>query len=107
MPHKMHPAFVINPTHFGAGLITARFIIVERYFMSDLNSPPEENPTSFGVAKILIVLFIGVTAVMAILALFGFFAWLTLWKLLFKIAIAAAIVIAAVFIIGFLIQGKK
>lgn len=68
---------------------------------------PAENVTPFGIVKLVLALFIGLGALLIILALFGFFAWLSLWSLLLKLAAAAGIIIAATLIIHWLIQGKR
>ncbi|MBC6904385.1 hypothetical protein DWB84_02740 [Saccharophagus sp. K07] len=74
--------------------------------MSDEHNP---NPTvtPLGVVKLVLVLFIGVGALLAVLAVFGVFAWLSLWKLLLKLALVAAIITAATLLIIWLLKPNK
>lgn len=71
------------------------------------DTKPAETVTPFGVVKIVVALFIGLGALLAVLAVFGLFAWLALWTLLLKLAMAAGILIAAIMLIGWLMRGKK
>jgi len=66
-----------------------------------------ETVTPLGVVKVVLVLFIGVSALLTVLAVFGIFAWLSLWDLLLKLAAAGAILGTVVFLIGWLMQVKK
>jgi hypothetical protein len=79
--------------------------------MSEQRNPNQiqdaETVTPLGVVKVVVALVIGVGALLAVLGVFGIFAWLSLWNLLFKLAAAAAILIAATFLIGWLMQIKK
>lgn len=79
--------------------------------MSEQYNPNEaqdaEAVTPLGVVKVVVVLFIGLGALLAVLAVFGIFAWLSLWNLMLKLAAAGAILIAVIFLIGWLMQGKK
>lgn len=68
---------------------------------------PDPKVTPFGVVKLVLVLFIGLGALFTVLAIFGLFAWLALWTLLFKLATAAGVVAAAVLIISWLMQSKN
>lgn|GEM_PF-3439405 len=79
--------------------------------MAEQRNPNEmqeaETVTPLGVVKVVLVLFIGVSALLTVLAVFGIFAWLSLWDLLLKLAAAGAILGTVVFLIGWLMQVKK
>lgn len=70
-------------------------------------APDAEAVTPLGVVKVVVVLFIGLGALLAVLAIFGMFAWLSLWNLMLKLAAAGAILVTVIFLIGWLMQGKK
>lgn len=71
----------------------------------------EEKPTSgvtpFGVVKLILVLFVGLTALFIVLAVFGVFAWLALWSLLLKLGAAAGVIAVAALLISWLMQQGK
>lgn len=68
---------------------------------------PAENVTPFGVVKLILILFVCLTAAFLILGVFGLFAWLSLWGLLLKMGAAAGVVIAAVLLIAWLMQPRQ
>lgn len=68
------------------------------------NLKPAESVTPLGVVKVVVALFIVVGAVLAILGVFGFFAWLLLWKLLLKLGLVAGIIVAAIVLLGWLMR---
>jgi hypothetical protein len=68
---------------------------------------PEENVTPFGIVKLILVLLIGLGALLIILTLFGVFAWLAMWHLFLKLGAAAGVIIAAVLVISWLMQGER
>lgn len=69
-----------------------------------------ENPTSgvtpFGIVKLILVLFVGLTALFIVLAVLGLFAWLALWSLLLKLGAVAGVITLAVLLISWLIQKR-
>lgn len=69
-----------------------------------------ENPTSgvtpFGIVKLILVLFVGLTALFVVLAVLGLFAWLALWSLLLKLGAVAGVITLAVLLISWLIQKR-
>lgn len=95
----------------------------EQHHLPEQNHPTEKNPlseqgnpnsildeqttTPLGVIKLVVALFIGVGALLAVLGIFGIFAWLSLWNLLLKLAAFAAIIATAIFLIAWLMQEKK
>lgn len=68
---------------------------------------PNPSVTPSGVVKLVLVVFIGVGALLAVLAVFGIFAWASLWKLLLKLGVAAGIIAAAILLILWLMNSKK
>lgn len=69
-----------------------------------------ENPTSgvtpFGIVKLILVLFVGLTALFVVLAVLGLFAWLALWSLLLKLGAVAGVITLAALLISWLIQKR-
>jgi hypothetical protein len=79
--------------------------------VSEQYNPNESRATDavtpMGVVKVVVALFIGLSALVTVLAVLGVFAWFYLWTLLFKLAIVATILVVAILLISWLMHGKK